>query len=221
MEDVKTVGTTKRSAISAIRVQEIARLIEADIESGRYVPGAWLKQVDLEEAYGCTRLHVRQALDRLAEKSVVTLIPNRGYRVTEFDAERYSQLLHVRAILEVAALQEVAQHITADSLAELKRLADRFVAIVEEGSIIELEESNRAYHSEMLRHCPNKELVNLIFNLRSSIPVAVSRRKNTLALCRKAAQEHIEMIELLRARDVEGACALMRHHVLAGIEFVD
>ena len=40
--------------------------IAHDIQSGIFGPGAWLKQIDLQERYDAKRLDVRRALDQLA-----------------------------------------------------------------------------------------------------------------------------------------------------------
>ena len=56
-----------------------------DILAGVLLPGTWLKQIDLERRYKCTRPEVRRALDRLAQKRLVEHVPNRGFRVSSFD----------------------------------------------------------------------------------------------------------------------------------------
>ena len=46
----------------------IAEAITEDIKSGHFGNGTWLKQVDLEARYQCTRGDVRRALEKLAVK---------------------------------------------------------------------------------------------------------------------------------------------------------
>ena len=56
--------------------------IAHDIQSGVYGAGAWLKQIDLQERYDCTRLEVRRALDQLTAKRLIAHIPNRAITCT-------------------------------------------------------------------------------------------------------------------------------------------
>ena len=49
--------------------------IAHDIQAGVFGPGAWLKQIDLQERYDAKRLDVRRALDQLAAKRLIAHIP--------------------------------------------------------------------------------------------------------------------------------------------------
>ncbi|MGR9249105.1 GntR family transcriptional regulator [Rhizobium leguminosarum] len=53
--------------------------VRQDILPGVLLPGTWLKQIDLERRYKCTRPEVRRALDRLAQKRLVKHVQNRDY----------------------------------------------------------------------------------------------------------------------------------------------
>src|SRR5438477_8496877 len=105
---------------------DVAARIERDINIGTLSPGAWLKQIDLERRYGATRLDVRQALDGLVARRLVTHVPNRGYHVREFDQRQISDIYEVRAILEVAAAEHLVAHVTDERLRALTRRAETF-----------------------------------------------------------------------------------------------
>jgi hypothetical protein len=75
---------------------EISQQIVTDINKGALSPGEWLKQIDLEKRYGCTRIKVRDALTNLHSKRLVEHIPNRGYRVPQPDPLRIRQVGEVR-----------------------------------------------------------------------------------------------------------------------------
>jgi len=82
----------------------VADHIARDVRSGAFVPGMWLKQIDLEQRYGCGRPEVRRALDYLAQKRLVQHVPNRGYHVFLPDGDRTAHILELRVILETAAV---------------------------------------------------------------------------------------------------------------------
>ena len=207
--------TDNETPVTQYRTRDLAARIERDIVSGRLSGGAWLKQIDLEEKYGATRLDIRQALERLAERGMVELVARRGYRVKEVDTTRLRNILKVRAVLEVAAAEEVMGRIDEAGFARLEELARAFETAVKSGTVVEQEETNRAFHNEMLKYCDNRELVQMIFDLRSRIPVAITRERNTATLLAQAAQDHFTIIALLRAGDLAGLTALMRRHVTA------
>ncbi|WP_420236963.1 GntR family transcriptional regulator [Telmatobacter bradus] len=193
------------------------RRIEEDINLGTLGTGTWLKQADLEKAYQCARIDLREALDRLSEKSLVRLESNRGYKVVEIDERKLSEILRVRAILEVAAAEEIIDKFDEHSLRKLKLLAKHFEQVVQNGTVVEQEQANRSFHASMLHFCANAELVDLIFELRNRAPLSTNRRKNTTARLALAAKEHFEMIECLRLRNLPRLRAILRHHVLGEI----
>lgn len=222
-QDGKMDGETrgKRAAGgSASRARELAKLIEKDISIGRLSAGSWLKQVDLEAQYGASRLDIRQALDRLEEKGFVKLEANRGYRVETFDKARFHNVVTIRAILEVAAAGEVLKHIDEAGLERLRMRADAFAEAVSAGTVLAQEEANYAFHAAMLEFCPNRDLVSMIFDLRSRVPVTLTREKNTAALLANTVREHYEIVERLRERDKPGLEGIVHQHVLGGLEIV-
>ncbi len=198
-----------------LKAAELTRRIEHDISIGVLPMGAWLKQVDLEAAYGCNRIDLRGALDRLVEKGLVVQIAQRGYRVQQLDPRRMVEICGVRAILEVAAVEEVMNALDEPGLTALKDAADRFDAAVRGGTVVEQEAGNALFHERMLAYCSNRELAATIFELRRRVPLVFTRERNTGTIMRRSALQHFEMIEKLRARDLQGLREVMRMHVLA------
>ena len=206
---------TSRPGRGADRARDLAQRMERDISLGDLGAGAWLKQVDLEQRYGATRMEIRQALDRLVEKGLVKQLPRRGYRVEDFDPDRLAQVMEIRAILEVAAAEQVIARLDEASLAAMQVQAERCQAATQDGTVEEHEQANHAFHRIMLAPCPNRELVALLFDLRGRVPVAVTRRRNSLALIQRANAQHFEIIRLIRAGDLPALQRLMREHNLS------
>jgi DNA-binding GntR family transcriptional regulator len=199
---------------SRFRVRDLATLIERDITSGRLGAGAWLKQVELEQTYGHSRIDVRQALEHLVERDVVESIPNRGYRVQVFTQERLQNIREIRAILEVSAVNSIVGKADADDVGNLEKLAQAFSDAVASGTATEQEQCNRAFHSRFLCHCNNSELVKMIFDLRDRIPLAVRRENNTSVMLARSAQEHFDMVRHLAEGNRDALLETTRWHVL-------
>ena len=205
----------RRPGLGDQRAGALAGRIERDIGMGNLAPGSWLKQIDLEARYRATRMQVRQALDRLAQKGLVHHRARRGYQVADFDPERLAQVMEIRAVLESAAAALVIDRLDEASLEAMLDAARRYRAAVDEGTIEELERTNLEYHRIMLAPCPNRELVALLFDLRGRVPVAVTRRRNTEAVLRRGAEHHFEIVDLIRARDLPALRRRMRAHNLS------
>src|SRR5689334_7032492 len=117
--------------------RDVTDLVLQDILAGVLLPGTWLKQIDLERRYNCTRPEVRRALDRLAQKRLVEHVPNRGYHVYEPDGRRAREVSEIRIILETAIAGTIIQNALPADIASLRRLVEHFDFMVLIGTMLE------------------------------------------------------------------------------------
>jgi DNA-binding GntR family transcriptional regulator len=194
--------------------KDVTDLVLQDILAGVLLPGTWLKQIDLERRYKCTRPEVRRALDRLAQKRLVEHVPNRGYHVYEPDGRRAREVSEIRIILETAVAGTIVKNASADDLDTLRKLAVHFDRMVLDGTMLELYEANLAFHRQLLVLGGNQELVDLIAEIRqrtSSAPVAQWR---TRARIEQSGREHHLMIDAIQHKDAEELKRLVRQHII-------
>ncbi|MBB4226788.1 GntR family transcriptional regulator [Rhizobium mongolense] len=194
--------------------KDVTDLVLQDILAGVLLPGTWLKQIDLERRYKCTRPEVRRALDRLAQKRLVEHVPNRGYHVYEPDGRRAREVSEIRIILETAVAGTIVKNASADDLDTLRKLAVHFDRMVLDGTMLELYEANLAFHRQLLVLGGNQELVDLIAEIRqrtSSAPVAQWR---TRARIEQSGREHHLMIDAIQRQDAEELKRLVRQHII-------
>lgn len=194
--------------------KDVTDLVLQDILAGVLLPGTWLKQIDLERRYKCTRPEVRRALDRLAQKRLVEHVPNRGYHVYEPDGRRAREVSEIRIILETAVAGTIVKNASADDLDTLLKLALHFDRMVLDGTMLELYEANLAFHRQLLVLGGNQELVDLIAEIRqrtSSAPVAQWR---TRARIEQSGREHHLMIDAIQHKDAEELKRLVRQHII-------
>lgn len=108
----------------------IARILRAEIFSGRLRPGDPLRERSLAEQLGVSRTPVREALFTLQSEGLVELSPNRGATVRRVDARDVEQIYALRAVLEAHAAREAAEvglneyyaHALEDAQARVERL---------------------------------------------------------------------------------------------------
>jgi len=206
MNKLKPRGENDATAV------DVTDLILNDIQTGVLAPGSWLKQIDLERRYQCTRPEVRRALDRLAQRRLVEHVPNRGYHVFEPDGRQAAEISEIRVLLETGIADKIVANASSFDVQTLRSLASRFDRMILEGTPIQLYEANLAFHHRLLSLCGNEELVNLVTEIRqrtSSAPVA---QWKTRARIEQSSREHHEMIDAIAAGD--GAAlkdAITRH----------
>ena len=197
--------------------------IEADLLAGHFRPGEWLKQADIENQYNANRFDIRMALMDLKARQLIDHVPNKGFRVTQLTVEEREELMQTRMILETAAARLAAARITDDQIEALEGIAEEFERNIPVADVEHLREINARFHNVIYQASGNDILVDEIKALRfRGIPGMRGERLawRTIAGIRKSHEDHIEMLELLRARDgealshvVEGHLSNWRNHV--------
>jgi DNA-binding GntR family transcriptional regulator len=192
---------------------ELTNRIALDIQAGVLAPGTWLKQIDLEARYGCTRMELRRALDRLVAKRLVEHVHNRGYHVFVADSRVYAELHDIRTVLELRAAELICEHATAADVRELRRLAKRFDALLPGGTVFEQYDANVAFHVRWLDICPNRELAELIMEIRRRGPSAPIFQWKSHARMEQSSREHVAMVDALEDRQLARLQKLVREHI--------
>jgi DNA-binding GntR family transcriptional regulator len=189
--------------------------ILALVHRGDLPPGTRVRDATLATQLGVSRTPVREALLQLAQEGVLAADMGRGFRVGRLDLLEMQETGVVLTELEILGLR-TSSDLPADRLSRLGELdrelsqtrgdADRIVSLEEE------------WHRDLLSHCPNKRLQQMIANLWQ-VP-----RRYMRAYLRDAGrvslstQHHARIIEALRRRDREAAEVRLRHHWNRGIE---
>ena len=217
MPTVKPNPKTRAAAVAEPRdAAPLAALVDriaVDIQAGVYTPGTWLKQIDLEARYGCTRMDLRRALDQLVAKRLVEHVHNRGYHVYEADSRVYAELHDIRLVLELRAAELVYQHATPADVRELRRLAKRFEALLPGGTVFEQYDANIAFHVRWLEVCSNRELRELIMEIRRRGPSAPIFQWKSRARIEQSSREHLAMVDALEERQLARLQKLVREHI--------
>ena len=102
---------------------ELSEAILELIVAGVYEPGEKLNEVELAGRLGVSRTPVRDALKALATTGVVTVERHKGARVAVYSPEFVEANYSARTLLEPHAARLAMDHLDADDLAELRRLA--------------------------------------------------------------------------------------------------
>lgn len=208
------------AAPASTPLDALVNRIAVDIQSGVFGPGTWLKQVDLEARYGCTRIDLRRALDRLVANRLVEHVHNRGYHVYEADSRVYAELHDIRLTLELRAAELIQEQVTAADVRELRRLAKRFDDLLAGGTVFEQYDANMAFHQRLLAVCSNRELAGLIMEIRRRGPSAPIFQWKTHARMQQSSREHLAMVDALEAGQLARLQKLIRAHIQQA-EFAD
>jgi DNA-binding GntR family transcriptional regulator len=191
----------------------IAAAIAFDIGSGVLGNGAWLKQIDIEGRYRCTRTDARRALEALAIRGQVQRIPQRGYFVSIVDEGQRGELAEVRVLLETAMVASIVERATRKDIADLRRLATAFAAAARQGDVKQRYMTNRAFHVRLTELCANRELAKLALAVRGDLPTTPIAQWHSQARIEQSAKEHALIVDALADRDVRKLTELIAVHI--------
>lgn len=189
--------------------------IEADLIGGNFRPGEWLKQADVEEIYQSNRFDVRMALLDLKVRRLIEHIPNRGFRVINLSEREREDLFETRVILETAAARLAASRISEETIDQLDAILLAFRECMETADQDHLRALNGQFHDLLYQSSGNSVLAEEIKALRQrGLPgTRGGLRWRTMAGIQHSHDEHVKMIELLRARDGDALAATIDEHL--------
>lgn len=102
----------------------IAGELREAILTGGYAPGERIRQDDLAERYGASRVPVREALRMLEAEGLLTLVANTGAWVAELSLAEADELYRIRERIEPLLLSYSAPNLSVDAIDRLAELAD-------------------------------------------------------------------------------------------------
>ena len=102
----------------------IAGTLRDAILAGDYLPGERIRQDELAERHGASRLPVREALRMLEAEGLVRLVANTGAWVSEISAEECQEMYQMRERLEPLLLRMNVPSLDDADIERLQKLAD-------------------------------------------------------------------------------------------------
>lgn len=99
--------------------ETVLDVLRQSILQGVFEPGQHLRQEELAERIGVSRIPVRTALMQLDAEGLVVFQPHRGAIVRSLSAERLREIYRLRILLETYALRTAAKTLTAAEKREI------------------------------------------------------------------------------------------------------
>lgn len=110
-------AAARRNAPARLRVS--ATLREAIVRA-ELPPGAQLSENELAEQLGVSRTPIREALGRLRDDRLVTVVPQLGTFVSKISIQAVTDAQFIREALECAAVRPAAELVGDNGIAELE-----------------------------------------------------------------------------------------------------
>lgn len=184
--------------------------LKAAILEGRIPAGTPLRQDDIARDLDVSRMPVREALRRLEAQALVDAVPHKGAVVTDISAADAADSFAIRAGLEDTALRRSIPHLLPADLDGAAALID---AMEEEPDQAQLGQLNRQFHMALYARAGHPRLLLLVDR-----ELAVFDRYLRFFLAARgrggmAQGDHRALLAAARARDADGAAAVLARHI--------
>jgi DNA-binding GntR family transcriptional regulator len=180
--------------------ERIYRELRRSIIMGHRRPGERLTVQDLAESHSSSVTPVRDALQMLAQEGLVTIKPRSGYFVTRVTLKGLRDMLELREILELAAVERAAGRITDDEIGHLAQVHAGYAGDDDE-SYDRYTDENQRVHYLIAEASGNCELAETLGHLHD-------RLARFMVLRRAGKVQEVSygrIVETLRAHDVPAA----------------
>jgi len=199
----------RQSLTSAVADKLRDRIIRGEIPEG-----SQLRQDAIATQYKVSRIPVREALRQLDAEGLITIVPNRGAVVPALSPDDVEELFSIRALLEPEVLALSIPRLTEQDFSEADAVLRRYVSeLRREDHLSAWGRLNWQFHSILYSRANQPRFMAIIRNVNNS-----GERYTRLQLylthgTKRANEEHHEILELCRKRDVPAACKLLRQHI--------
>lgn len=187
----------------------VYEVLRESIQKGVFAPGERLRQDQLAEQLGVSRIPVRSALMQLETEGLIKVHPYRGATVAELSADEMRENYEIRAVLEGLALRKAAAAMTPRRLAKLKKMARELNRISDGEDFLRM---RMAFYHELYDGDHHPQLVALIEKLRTDAG-RYWLQKHVDYVSRPGERDHGKILEFLEADDLEGAVRWQQEHL--------
>lgn len=136
---------------------QIAQQVRKLINRGALAPGLQLRQSDLADQFGISRVPVREALKLLAAEGIIEHDPNRGFFVAPLSTDEARQLYRYRFLLERELLKTV-EWPDSTQLKALKSMLERLDTYLDQGQRAEWIDEYQNFYAVLFDLSPDKIL---------------------------------------------------------------
>ncbi|MEU5539601.1 GntR family transcriptional regulator [Streptomyces sp. NPDC020362] len=193
--------------------ERVADALRAALIAGELRPGEVYSAPSLAARFGVSATPVREAMLDLAKEGLVDTVPNKGFRVTAVSDKQLDEYTHVRALIEIPTVVDLAGTADRVCLEALRPAAREIVTAAVAGDLIAYVEADTRFHLGLLALAGNAHLVEVVADLRGR-----SRLYGLTALVEAgrllaSAEEHLELLDALLERDGKAVQEIMTRHL--------
>lgn len=177
-------------------------------------PGSRLDFNELENRFGVSRAPIREAVQRLMGKGLITSTPRGGYRVVKLVPEDIRSIFEVRRTIEKDALRRSITKIPREKLLKIKVIFDEelkdFTETNQKTPSKKYKQADWDLHFELIVGYSGSEILK---QLSSSIFDLVETSRSHIDTLSDNSFCHIQIVDAILNQDLETALSVLDTHL--------
>jgi len=212
--------TQKPKPLSTIQVNgpipaaQARSIIESSLREaildGRLPSGTAVRQQELADLFGVSRMPVREALRQLEAQSLLTVVQHKGAVVAPLITSNAVETYALRSVLEGFALRLSIPLLDDNDLA----MAAQYIEQLEgQTNYAEIARLNRLFHMSLYHKAPNAKLLDLIERELNEEERFLRFHLSSMGLGKLTQDDHRAMLAAAAAKDIDQAVRLLEEHL--------
>ncbi|MCL6704505.1 GntR family transcriptional regulator [Pseudomonas sp. T1.Ur] len=180
------------------------------ILDGRLPSGTAVRQQELADLFGVSRMPVREALRQLEAQSLLTVVQHKGAVVAPLITSNAVETYALRSVLEGFALRLSIPLLDDNDLA----MAGQYIEQLEgQTNYAEIARLNRLFHMSLYHKAPNAKLLDLIERELNEEERFLRFHLSSMGLGKLTQDDHRAMLAAATAKDIDQAVLLLEAHL--------
>lgn len=192
-------------------MKELLDQLRADILNGQLERGCPLRQQELSERYGVSRIPIRDAIAVLKNQGWLVAHGKAGVMIPELNWCEAEDLYQMRALLECQLLEYAIPHITFEVIGKARdinlKLNSSSLSLVERGQL------NWDLHATLYKVANRPTLFNVVAILNEQVRRYMGFQYGPLNYREISQNEHELLLNFLTEGQADKALALLHRHI--------
>lgn len=188
--------------------------IKNKILNCEYMPNSFLNEDLLCEELGVSRTPIRDALGRLEQEHLISILPKKGFIVAPFSVREINMVFEGRLLIEPYIILNYCDHFPKEKLDRMYEILEstRKEIASPEGTIYALDNE---FHECITSQCTNRYILRTLTdisnqNCRLRIMSGI-KNENRL---HDTIDEHFQILDCLSKEDLAGAAEAIKVHLI-------
>ena len=192
------------------RKQQAYDYLKNAIVTNALPPGAPVREMELAEELKMSRTPIREAMRELETEGVLISYPSRGTFVLSLSPSDVEEIYELRTLHEVWALEKSIFRITDE---ELDLVHKTFTEAFEHSDWETCHKADRLLHRLIVEKSGSKRLIAFLNTLNTQAERIRRVSAKDFARLAVSYREHMEIINLIRKRDLPACRESLRSHL--------